>query len=170
MNRGSTKEPALPFRLSRYEGPRVSVLYPTGWEIVEEPMGLLIAQSPTNLITIQWTKAVMNIEPTAEDRYRRNREIAQANVRALGEVYPQFEVLREYRLGDAPILEYQYWDKRHNCSVNEQVMSKIDPEARRWVTASWKIWDASTSTAFWGWCLRSRRARFDAVMQSITFK
>jgi len=147
----------------------MSMVYPTGWEIVEEPMALLVVESPVNFIVIQWTKALFNIEPTAEHRYRKNREIANAHVRALGEINPQFKVLREYRLGDAPIFEYQYWDEKYDCLVNEQLMSYIDPEARRYVIAGWKIWGACT-TAHWHRCMGSRRALFERVMQSITFK
>lgn len=158
--------------LSKYESTRVSLMCPAGWEISEmeeEVEGLYIWEpSFCSEIRIVWWDWKWEISPTADDRYRELRETAYGELIEHQAGKPEFEILREYRLRDGPVFEFQYWDKEDACVWNVQVMNYIDPESRQFVIADWNVWGCC-STEEWHQWMDFRRALFDTVIQSITF-
>jgi len=167
--RSSTPQPTLALPLSKYEGAQVSMKYPAGWEIQEWSEGLrCAAPSGCSSILITWTEWDFDLDQTAEDRYKERREFSFLAILTISGDKPQFEVLREYRLGDAPVFEYQYWNEEKACISNAQAMSYVHVETRQSVIAGWTVWD-NCGSAEWHQEMDSRRALFDTVMQSITF-
>lgn len=166
--RGGEVTPAL----SKYESTRVSLMYPAGWEISEmeeEVEGLYIWEpSFCSEIRIVWWDWEWEISPTADDRYRELRETAYAKLLEHQAGKPEFEILREYRLRDGPVFEFQYWDEEDSCMWSVQVMNHIDPESRQFVIADWNVWGCCGTDEWHQW-MDFRRALFDTVMQSITF-
>jgi len=122
--------------------------------------------SEIHIILWEWE---WEISPTAEDRYREERENAYRELIEREGSKPEFEILREYRLGDAPVFEYQYWDEEDACMWNVQALSYIDPESRQWVTAEWNLWGCCSADEWHHW-MDLRRALFDMVMESITLE
>lgn len=147
------------------------MMYPAGWKDIEEKPNSLFITAPSgcSFIFISWEEWPFEISGTAEDRYRDEREVVYSGILEYLGTKPQFELLREYRLGDAPVFEYQFWDEEHADTINRQVVSRIDVESRQYVNASWNLWGLC-GVAEWNQAGGFRSALFDTVMQSIAFK
>lgn len=177
---------ALP--LSKYEGTWVSMMYPVGWEIQEKRGAVHISRSmrltpPPSLISVTWREYGLNDFPpslraiwmgqTEEDRYRKNRADAIRDIRTMCGWRPRFEILREFRLGDIPVFEYQFWVEETAWTtayfVNVQDASFTHPKTCLYIRASWTV-SGLSSTAQWDQEMDLRRALFDTVVQSINFK
>ena len=169
---------ALP--VSKYEGTWVSMMYPAGWDIQEEPGILNIWRSSgCSLISVTWREYNLKSFPpnlraiwigrTAEERYEKNRTDAHRDIRMMCGGRPRFEILREYRLGDVPVIEYQFWFEENACMMNVQDASYTDPATCLYIRVSWTLvgW---RSTAERDQEMDFRRAMFDTVVQNITFK
>lgn len=171
-----TPQPILGLLLSKYEGTGVAVRYPTGWNIVPmeaiepEVEGLYIWEpsfcTEIRIILWEWD---WEVSPAAEDRYREERENAYCQLIEDYGNRPEFEMLHEYRLGDAPVFEYQYRDEEEDCLWNVQALSYIDPESRQWVSAEWNLW-GGCSAEEWDHWMDFRGALFDMVMESIALE
>jgi len=178
LNSSSIKEyftpapqPTLGLPVSKYEGDLVSMMYPAGWGEIEEEPGWLSIREPSGcaFISIFWEKSNFDTGQSAEDRYKAAREAAYSIILEAWGNKPEFEILHEYRLGDAPIFEYQYWQEEYACMENVRVMVHVDPETGQYEIANWQVWDYC-GTDKWHQEMGLRDALFDAVMQSITFK
>lgn len=166
-----TPQPVLPLPLSKYDGTEISMMYPAGWEVEDEEPGKLsiLAPLPCGFIYIRWEEWEYEIGETAEDRYSKERERVYQEILRYRGARPDFELVREYRLGDAPVFEFQYLDEEAACTAKEKIMAYIDVESRQYVVAFWNlrcICAAAESNKAGGF----RSALFDTVMQSITFK
>ncbi len=173
-----TPQPTPDLSLSRYEGEQVSMMYPAGWGEIEEEPGWLSIRPPSGcaFVSIFWEKWNFDIGQSGEDRYWATREAVYSSMLEAWGSKPEFEILHEYRLGDAPVFEYQYWQQEYACMENVRVMGHVDAEAGQYEIANWQVWDCRPTSPFdcgtdkWHQEMDLRRALFDTVMQSITFK
>lgn len=92
-----TPQPTLALPLSKYEGTRLSLLYPTGWTEIEEKPGMFTIWEPSycSSILIGWAEFEFEVGKTSEDRYRERREATYRAILKNEGSLPQFEILHE---------------------------------------------------------------------------
>ena len=159
--------PAIP--VSTYQGAGITMKYPTGWELephFDENSVLVWAPSQCGWIQLAWGAITIPDGASGEDLYSVTRTLLHEDIIETRGHYEKFEILREYRLRDGPVFEFQFRDYSGMNKVQRH--SYLDTENRLHVDFRWICIDLCSEDEY-KHDLYLKDTLFDLLAQSATF-